>query len=74
MVSVHHGTTLSLYHADPDGNRMEFQVDACSAEEGRAMLSATDNPAGVMFDPEAFVARWRDGEAEEALLVQPADM
>ena len=33
---VHHGTTLSLYYADPDGNRMEFQVDACSAEEGKA--------------------------------------
>ena len=31
---VHHGTTLSLYYADPDGNRMELQVDACSAEEG----------------------------------------
>src|SRR6266511_4390838 len=22
---VHHGTTMSLYYADPDGNRMEFQ-------------------------------------------------
>jgi hypothetical protein len=51
---------------------MELQVDACSAEEGRALLAATDNPVGVMFDPEALVARWRDGEAEEALLVQPA--
>jgi hypothetical protein len=25
-----------------------------------------------MFDPEALVARWRGGEAEKALLVQPA--
>lgn len=31
---------------DPDGNRMELQVDACSAEEGRAMMAATDNRAG----------------------------
>jgi catechol 2,3-dioxygenase-like lactoylglutathione lyase family enzyme len=69
---VHHGTTLSLYYADPDGNRMELQVDACSAEEGRALLAATDNPVGVMFDPEALVARWRGGEAEAALLAQPA--
>lgn len=68
---VHHGTTLSLYYADPDGNRMEFQVDACSAEEGKAFLAATDNPVGVMWDPEALVARLRDGEAEEELLVQP---
>jgi catechol 2,3-dioxygenase-like lactoylglutathione lyase family enzyme len=43
---VHHGTTLSLYYADPDGNRMELQVDACNAEEGRAMMAATDNPVG----------------------------
>jgi hypothetical protein len=47
-------------------------VDACSAEEGRAMLRATDNPVGVIFDPEALVARLRGGEAEDALLVQPA--
>src|SRR5215217_6241612 len=24
---VHHGVTLSVYYQDPDGNRMEFQVD-----------------------------------------------
>ncbi|MEA3052463.1 MAG: hypothetical protein QOG72_1366 [Sphingomonadales bacterium] len=47
-------------------------VHACSAEEGRALLAATDNPVGVLFDPEALVARWRGGEAEEELLVQPA--
>ena len=69
---VHHGPTLSLYYADPDGNRMELQVNACSAEEGRAMLRATDNPVGVLFDPDALVARLRGGEAEETLLVQPA--
>ncbi|HEX8643332.1 MAG TPA: VOC family protein [Allosphingosinicella sp.] len=69
---VHHGPTLSLYYADPDGNRMELQVDACSAAEGKAMMAATDNPVGVLFDPEALVARWRGGEGEEALLLQPA--
>jgi catechol 2,3-dioxygenase-like lactoylglutathione lyase family enzyme len=69
---VHHGPTLSLYYADPDGNRMELQVDACGAEEGRAMLKATDNPVGVLFDPDALVARLRGGESEGALLVQPA--
>jgi hypothetical protein len=34
------------------------------------MLAATDNPVGVLFDPEALVARWRGGEAEEELLVR----
>jgi catechol-2,3-dioxygenase len=69
---VHHGTTLSLYYTDPDGNRIELQVDACSAEEGAALLRATDNPIGVLFDPDALMARWVGGEAEETLLVQPA--
>ncbi|MBV9932024.1 MAG: VOC family protein [Alphaproteobacteria bacterium] len=68
---VHHGTTLSLYYRDPDGNRIEFQVDACSAEAGKALLAATDNPVGVLYDPEALVARWKGGEGEETLLVQP---
>jgi hypothetical protein len=36
------------------------------------MMAATDNPVGVMFDPEVLVARWRGGEAEEELLAQPA--
>jgi hypothetical protein len=36
------------------------------------LLPATDNPVGVLFDPEALVARWRGGEAEAALLAQPA--
>ena len=36
------------------------------------MLRATDNPAGVLFDPEALVARCRGREAEEDLLAQPA--
>jgi len=36
------------------------------------MLRATDNPVGVLFDPDELVARWGGGEAEEALLAQPA--
>jgi hypothetical protein len=34
-------------------------------------MAATDNPVGVLFDPEALIARWRGGEAEAALLAQP---
>jgi hypothetical protein len=51
---------------------MEFQVDACSAEQGKAFLAATDNPVGVTYDPEALVARQKAGEPEESLLMQPA--
>ncbi|MEA3002569.1 MAG: hypothetical protein QOH81_1357 [Sphingomonadales bacterium] len=72
---VHHGTTLSLYYTDPDGNRMELQVDCCTVEQAR-MLMATDdfaaNPVGTLFDPDLLVARLEQGETAETLLVQPS--
>ena len=30
---IHHGVTVSMYYADPDGNQMELQVDACATTE-----------------------------------------
>jgi catechol-2,3-dioxygenase len=71
---VHHGTTMSLYYADPDGNRMEFQVDVGTAEEATALMRTPGyaaNPVGVMFDPDALFARWKDGAKEDALLAMP---
>ena len=71
---VHHGITLSLYYRDPDGNRMEFQVDACSVEEANAYMR-TDafaaNPAGVEIDPEVLLAQYRSGIPEQQLLAMP---
>jgi len=71
---IHHGMTLSMYYQDPDGNRMEFQVDTCSATEANAMM-LTDafaaNPIGVEFDPEALLAQYRSGVPVETLLAQP---
>ena len=73
---VHHGVTLSLYYQDPDGNRMEFQVDCCATvEEAQAfMLSEAfaANPIGVEIDPEALLAQYRSGIPVEGLLAQPA--
>ena len=38
---VHHGLTLSTYYRDPDGNRMEFQVDCfANAEEAHAYMQS----------------------------------
>jgi len=62
---VHHGLTISMYYADPDGNQMEFQVDAFdSACECNAFIRGTamvENPVGVEFDPEQWLAAVRDG-------------
>lgn len=71
---VHHGTTLSLYYTDPDGNRLELQVDCGTAEEATALMSTPDfaaNPVGVLFDPDELLGRWKSGEDDQQLLVQP---
>src|SRR5918993_820258 len=30
---IHHGVTVSMYYADPDGNQMEFQVDCFASND-----------------------------------------
>ena len=72
---VHHGVTLSLYYQDPDGNRMEFQVDCCANAEDAHTFMHSDafaaNPIGVEFDPDALLMQYRNGEPAATLLVQP---
>ena len=72
---VHHGLTLSVYYRDPDGNRMEFQVDCCAnAEEAHAFMHSqafAANPVGVEIDPDVLLMRYRNGVSVETLLVQP---
>jgi catechol-2,3-dioxygenase len=71
---IHHGVTLSFYYQDPDGNRMEFQVDCLSVEEANAFMlgdAFAANPIGVEIDPEALLAQYRSGTPMERLLVRP---
>ncbi len=62
---VHHGMTVSMYYADPDGNQMEFQVEvfADSAEAVEFMRGPLNvaNPVGVEYDPEEWLAAIRQG-------------
>lgn len=72
---IHHGVTLSMYFGDPDGNRMEFQVDCfANAAESNAYMNRprfSANPVGVEYDPDALLARYRSGASEEELLGPP---
>lgn len=71
---VHHGITLSLYYRDPDGNRMEFQVDCCSAEEANAYMASETfaaNPIGISYDPDELLARYEAGATEAELVAIP---
>ena len=72
---IRHGPTLSLYYKDPDGNRIEFQVDCfATAEEANAYMLSDEfasNPIGVRFDPDELVAQFRNGVPEAELLARP---
>ncbi|QUD87510.1 VOC family protein [Phenylobacterium montanum] len=71
---VHHGITLSLYYRDPDGNRMEFQVDCMTAAEANRYMTSeafAANPAGIEFDPDRLLAQYESGVADEVLLRFP---
>ncbi len=62
---VNHGPTTSMYYRDPDGNRVELQIDNfATAEEGQAWMhsAAFDrNPIGVEYDPDELVKRFNAG-------------
>lgn len=73
--AINHGPTTSIYYTDPDGNRVELQIDNFSSvEEGAAWFRSPDfeaNPIGVDFDPETLLARLQAGEDEARLKVRP---
>ena len=70
--TIHHGISVSNYYLDPDGNRVELQVDAfrdkAALNQWLAGRPFNDNPIGVLFDFEELVGRFEAGAAEEELL------
>jgi catechol 2,3-dioxygenase-like lactoylglutathione lyase family enzyme len=71
---VHHGMTVSMYYADPDGNQMEFQVEVFdSGEEAASFMRGPEtaaNPIGVEYDPDEWLARLKSGTPASELLVR----
>jgi catechol-2,3-dioxygenase len=74
--SINHGPTTSLYYADPDGNRIELQVDNFDSDEKAQEYMQSDqftqNPIGVEFDPDKLAARFEAGDPLEELKRQGA--
>jgi catechol-2,3-dioxygenase len=72
---INQGPTTSLYYKDPDGSRVELQVDNFpDAETANRWMQSGDfaaNPIGVIFDPEDLLGRYRAGESMETLLARP---
>ncbi|EHY60044.1 hypothetical protein HRR83_006402 [Exophiala dermatitidis] len=69
--SINHGPTTSLYYRDPDGNKLETQVDNFdTAREATIFMESKyfdENPIGTDFDPEDLLSRLRNGESEKEL-------
>jgi catechol-2,3-dioxygenase len=73
--TVNHGPTLSFYYRDPDNNQIELQIDVFdNNQKVNTWLEQSDfasNPIGVIFEPEALIARYRGGESLDTLLARP---
>lgn len=72
---INHGPTISMYYNDPDGSRVELQVDTMPSLEAldRWMRSGefAANPIGVVFDPKSLIARYEAGEPIDQLTARP---
>jgi hypothetical protein len=75
---VHHGITVSMYYADPDGHQIEFQVDCFPTADGANALMHGPrwdvNPIGVEYDPDDWLARLRAGAQASDLLERKEDL
>lgn len=68
--AINHGPTISLYYEDPDGVRLEFQVENFDPENTAAFFFTEEfasNPIGVNIDPDYLLSRLRNGATHEEL-------
>ncbi len=73
MWSINHGPTTSLYYEDPEGIRLEFQVENFptaqeTADYFNSREFADNPPIGVNTDPDYLLERLRSGTGECELL------
>lgn len=72
---INHGPTTSLYYKDPDGHKIELQVDNFSMADCEAFFAAghyEQNAIGVIFEPEDMLRRLAQGEPVSSLTQRPA--
>jgi len=72
---INHGPTTSMYYRDPDGLRVELQIDNfATMDEANAYMTGPDfaeNPIGVIFDPEDLIRDYESGRPFEDLIRRP---
>lgn len=75
---IHHGDSVSMYYADPDGNQMEFFVETFEAQRlappeplpEPGDKPRINNPVGVEFDPDHWLSRLQAGAPDTELLIR----
>jgi len=72
--TINHGMTVSAYYRDPDGNQVEFQVDAMSNADADAFMNSpvfAANPIGIDVSFDELRARREAGESIASILAYP---
>lgn len=71
VMTINHGPTTSLYYRDPDGNRVELQIDNFDSIEELKEFFHSDamqkNPIGVTFNPDELARDYHAGVPESEL-------
>ena len=74
---MNHGSSMSLYYADPDGNQIELKVDNFDTfEEQHAWMRSAEfaqNPIGRPFDMDELAAQLKAGVPVRELVHAPGD-
>jgi catechol 2,3-dioxygenase-like lactoylglutathione lyase family enzyme len=75
LITVNHGATTSFYYNDPDGFRVELQIDNLpmgTAEEFSDSPAKKGNAVGILIDPEELLRRYEAGEPVRTLVTWEA--
>src|SRR5262249_48586304 len=71
VAAINHGLTLAMYYPDPDGNKVELQIDTFeTVEELKGFFrsnSFANNPIGVSFSPDELARKFHQGVPEAEL-------
>ncbi|WP_156688360.1 VOC family protein [Mycobacterium sp. Marseille-P9652] len=71
LIAVNHGTCTSLYYQDPDGHRIELQIDNLPLDMAQEFIDSPEgqaNVVGVILDPEELLRRYEEGEPVRELV------
>jgi len=72
VATINHGPTTSMYYRDPDGNRVELQIDNFDdVEKLKGFFTSGDfkkNPIGVNFDADELARKFHEGVPEAELI------